>query len=48
MVVMPRAQALDELFGRINSTSVLIALQWLEANRARLVAEWAAEGQDAG
>ncbi len=48
VVVMPRAQALGELFGRINSTSVLIALQWLEANRARLVAEWASEERGAG
>ena len=38
--VMSRAEALSELFGRLCSTSVLIAVQWLEANRERLLAEW--------
>jgi len=33
VVVMPREQALAECFGRINSTSALIALQWLELAR---------------
>jgi ADP-ribose pyrophosphatase len=40
VVTMPREEALGELFGRLNTTSVVIALQWLEANRARLLAEW--------
>jgi len=40
VVVLPRREALDELFGRLNSTSVIIAVQWLEANRPRLLAEW--------
>ena len=42
VVVMPRAEALRELFGRLNTTSVIMALQWLDANRERLLAEWGA------
>ena len=37
---MPREQAVTELFGRLCSTSVLIAMQWLEANRQRLLDQW--------
>lgn len=40
VVVMPREQAVDELFGRLASTSVLIALQWLERNREALLEQW--------
>jgi ADP-ribose pyrophosphatase len=40
VVVMAREAATAELFGRVNSTSLLIALQWLEANRGRLIGEW--------
>lgn len=40
VVTMSRGEALGELFGRLKSTSVIMAVQWLEANRARLLAEW--------
>jgi ADP-ribose pyrophosphatase len=40
VVVMPREQAMEALFARIDSTSVLIALQWLQLNRASLLREW--------
>jgi len=40
VVVMTREAAMAELFGRVNSTSLLIALQWLDANRGRLIEEW--------
>jgi len=40
VVTLARQQALDALFGRLNSTSIIMALQWLEANRARLSSEW--------
>jgi ADP-ribose pyrophosphatase len=40
VVVLDRQKALTELFDRINSTSALIALQWLEANRTMLQADW--------
>jgi ADP-ribose pyrophosphatase len=39
-VVMPRSQAFGELFGRLNTTPLIISLQWLEANHSRVVAEW--------
>ena len=42
--VMPRAEAVGELFGRLCSASVLIAVQWLEANRQQLLARWAGQG----
>lgn len=45
VVTLSRAEALGELFGWLNSTSVIIALQWLEANRARLLAEWGWPGR---
>ncbi len=35
VVVLPREQALAERFGRIASTSVLVALQWLELERLK-------------
>jgi ADP-ribose pyrophosphatase len=40
VVVLPAEEALQELFGRINSTSPLILLQWLAANRERLRRDW--------
>ena len=40
VVTMPRERAVEQLFGRLNTTSVVIALQWLEANRERLLAQW--------
>ncbi len=40
VVTMPRTEALGQLFKRLNSTSVIMALQWLEANRSRLLDEW--------
>jgi len=40
VVVMPAQQAIDELFGRINSTSTIIAIQWLAANRQHLRQQW--------
>lgn len=38
--VMPREEAMAELFGRLNSTSALIALQWLDRKRDWLLAQW--------
>lgn len=40
VVTLAREAALAELFGRLNSTSVIMALQWLEANRRHLLADW--------
>lgn len=40
VVRLDRKEALSALFGRINSTSLLIALQWLEANRDPVVDSW--------
>ena len=40
VVTLARDEALAGLFGRINSTSLLIALQWLEANRQSVMASW--------
>jgi ADP-ribose pyrophosphatase len=40
VVRMPRSEAVASLFTTLNSTSVLIALQWLEANRQRLLEQW--------
>jgi len=42
VVVLPVEEAMKELFGRINSTSSIIALQWLAANRDRLRKGWPA------
>ncbi len=36
VVVMPAEEAIGELFRRANSTSVVVGLQWLAANRDRL------------
>lgn len=39
--VVPRAEALAMLAdGRVNSAAAIIALQWLELNRERLLARW--------
>lgn len=40
VVTLPLEEARAELFGRLNSTSVIMALQWLEANRASLLEQW--------
>jgi ADP-ribose pyrophosphatase len=40
VVVLSRADALAEMFGRLRSTSVIMAMQWLEANRAELLRTW--------
>ncbi len=40
VVVLPTDQALGELFGRANSTSVVVTLQWLAANRDKLRERW--------
>jgi len=39
--VMSRAQAMQALFGRLCSTSILIAMQWLDRNREMLLQQWA-------
>jgi ADP-ribose pyrophosphatase len=36
VVVMPADEAIGELFRRANSTSIVVGLQWLAANRDRL------------
>jgi len=48
VVTMRRADAAAQLFARLNSTSVIMALQWLDANRERLIQQWrvTADGQD--
>lgn len=41
VVVMKRREAMDELYtGRLNSTSVIIALQWLALHRQELIEKW--------
>lgn len=40
VVVLPRAEAVARLFGDLDSTSVIMALQWLELNRDALVQDW--------
>lgn len=40
VVTLSRQAAVAALFKRLNSTSVIMAVQWLEANRARLLREW--------
>lgn len=42
VVVLPVEEAMRELFCRINSTSSIIALQWLAANRDRVRKDWLA------
>ena len=44
VVTMARDVALREIFGRLNSTSVIMALQWLEAHRSGLLDEWGWRG----
>jgi len=44
--VVPRQQAVDELFGRLDSTSILIAMQWLDRNRMKLLEQWGASSTD--
>ena len=44
VVTMKRAEAVQELFGRLNSTSVIMALQWLEAHRDELLGLIVREG----
>ena len=39
VVTLSRDEARGELFGRLNSTSVIMAMQWLEANRDALLAQ---------
>jgi len=40
VVTLSRDEARGELFGRLNSTSVIMAMQWLEANRDAMLAQW--------
>ena len=40
VVTLTREAAVAELFGRLNSTSIIMALQWLELNRSRLLRQW--------
>jgi len=40
VVTLSRDEALGELFRRLNSTSVIMAIQWLDANRAQLLERW--------
>lgn len=40
VAVMPANQAIGELFGRINSTSAIIAVQWFAAHREQLRKRW--------
>ncbi len=42
VVTLSREEALRGLFGRLNTTSVIMALQWLQAHRDDLVADWRA------
>ena len=44
VVTMSRSNAVREIFGRLNSTSVIMALQWLEAHRSELLADWGRQG----
>jgi ADP-ribose pyrophosphatase len=43
VVRMSRTDAMSELFKRLDSTSVVIALQWLDANRRDLSRRWGAK-----
>ena len=40
VVTLSRTQAVAELFQRLNSTSIIMALQWLELNRGQLLRQW--------
>ena len=44
VVTLSRDEARSELFRRLNSTSVIMAIQWLDANRGLLLERW---GKDA-
>ncbi len=44
VVTMPRQEAVAALFGRLNTTSVIMAVQWLEASRETLLKEWGVRG----
>lgn len=47
--VLGAGEAIGELYGgRINSTSAIIALQWLAANRAEVQARWSRSLSDLG
>ena len=46
-ISLPRTEAVAQLFGRLNTTSVVMALQWLEANRTGLLEDWGCDS-DAG
>jgi ADP-ribose pyrophosphatase len=43
VVTLSRDEAVGELFRRLNSTSVIMAIQWLEANRGQLLERWGAD-----
>lgn len=40
VVRMSRADAVAQLFGRLDSTSVIMALQWLQLNHGQLSRDW--------
>jgi ADP-ribose pyrophosphatase len=40
VATLPRTEAVAQLFGVLDSTSVIMALQWLELNRDALVRDW--------
>ena len=44
VATLSRDEAYGELFGRLNSTSVIMAMQWLQANREALLVQWGATG----
>lgn len=47
--VLPAEAAIAELFvGRVSSTTAIVTLQWLAANRAALRARWSASAAGAG
>jgi ADP-ribose pyrophosphatase len=48
VVKLSRDAAMAELFRRLNSTSVIIALQWLALNRDRLLQRWGLEEPGGG
>jgi ADP-ribose pyrophosphatase len=48
VVKLAREQAEAELFARLNSTSVIIAMQWLARHRPVLLADWRAGGPASG
>lgn len=40
VVTLPRSEAVDALFGRLNTTSIIMTLQWLETHREQLLTGW--------